>query len=115
MTNISRRDLAVLGTAGIAAVALSPAGAAIASEPQMGPGKTNLTPEQALARLREGNARFVRNERPISDISTKRRLEVAKGQGPFAALVGCGVVVTELVEALRYVGHQFAVGFHLLD
>ena len=89
MTNISRRDLAALGTAGIAAVALSTAGAAIASEPQMGPGKTNLTPEQALARLREGNARFVRNERPVSDISTKRRLEVAKGQGPFAALVGC--------------------------
>lgn len=88
MTNISRRDLALLGTVGVAAAAITGSGIAVASE-MKGPGKTSLAPQQALARLREGNGRFVRDEKPSSDISTKRRLALAKGQGPFAALVGC--------------------------
>jgi carbonic anhydrase len=37
----------------------------------------------------EGNRRFVADQDSSADISTKRRLELARGQGPFAALVGC--------------------------
>ena len=48
-----------------------------------------LTPEQALSRLREGNRRFVADQPANPDISTSRRLQLAKGQQPFAALVGC--------------------------
>ncbi len=48
-----------------------------------------MTPDQALARLIEGNRRFVADRPAIADISTQRRLELAKGQQPFAALVGC--------------------------
>lgn len=48
-----------------------------------------MTPEQALERLREGNRRFVADQPALVDISTQRRLELAKGQQPFAALVGC--------------------------
>lgn len=48
-----------------------------------------MTPDQALARLREGNRRFVADQPAHPDISTKRRLELAQGQQPFAALVGC--------------------------
>lgn len=48
-----------------------------------------LTPDQALARLREGNSRFVADQPIVPDITTRRRLELAKGQKPFAALVGC--------------------------
>lgn len=48
-----------------------------------------LSPEQALERLREGNRRFVADQPAPVDISTHRRLELAKGQRPFAALVGC--------------------------
>lgn len=89
MTGISRRELAALGAASVAAVALAKGSAAVASEPRVGPGKTKLSAEQALTRLREGNARFVRDDKEVADISTKRRLELAKGQGPFAALIGC--------------------------
>jgi len=47
------------------------------------------TPDQALARLIEGNRRFVADQPAQPDISTRRRLELAQGQRPFAALVGC--------------------------
>lgn len=48
-----------------------------------------LSADEALERLREGNRRFVADEQPEADISTARRLAIAKGQTPFAALVGC--------------------------
>jgi carbonic anhydrase len=45
---------------------------------------------QALERLREGNRRFVTDER-ISDafVSQSRRAELADGQQPFAIILGC--------------------------
>lgn len=48
-----------------------------------------MTPNQALDRLREGNRRFVADQPAPVDISTRRRLALAKGQKPFAALIGC--------------------------
>jgi carbonic anhydrase len=48
-----------------------------------------MSPDQALERLREGNSRFVADQPAQPDISTRRRLELAKGQKPFAALIGC--------------------------
>jgi carbonic anhydrase len=48
-----------------------------------------MTPEMALQRLKDGNRRFVADQPAQSDISTQRRLEIAKGQQPFAALIGC--------------------------
>jgi len=48
-----------------------------------------MTPDEALDRLREGNRRFVADQPVQVDISTHRRLELAKGQKPFAVLVGC--------------------------
>jgi carbonic anhydrase len=44
--------------------------------------------EQALQRLLEGNRRYVAN-RPALDESPRRRIEVAQGQKPFAAILGC--------------------------
>jgi carbonic anhydrase len=74
-------------TAGAAMVATAaPAAAAADSKPSA---KSGLTPDQALAKLVEGNRRFVADQNPVADISTKRRLEIAKSQAPFAALVGC--------------------------
>ena len=81
----------VLGMAAIAtggAAMLSASGAA-AADPVTGPPRTSLTPVQALARLMDGNRRFVADEDNVSDLSTRRRLELARGQAPFAALVGC--------------------------
>ncbi|HEV7342520.1 MAG TPA: carbonic anhydrase [Sphingopyxis sp.] len=81
-----RRSLMV--AAGVAA-----ATAAVASTPAVAaadaPTKTNLTPSQALARLMEANRRFVTDRRNPAAIGTAERLRLAKGQAPFAALVGC--------------------------
>lgn len=47
------------------------------------------SPEAALARLKEGNAAFVADSPIPTDISRERRLTLARGQQPFATLVGC--------------------------
>jgi carbonic anhydrase len=45
---------------------------------------------EALARLREGNQRFVANVRgPDAFVSHTRRIELTKGQQPFAIILGC--------------------------
>jgi carbonic anhydrase len=52
--------------------------------------KTDLTADQALALLKEGNERFVNGSAPApSAQSRERRLEIARGQTPFAVLVSC--------------------------
>jgi carbonic anhydrase len=51
--------------------------------------KTDLTPDQALARLKEGNAAFVKGGACVPTGGPARVAELAKGQGPFAVIVGC--------------------------
>ena len=51
--------------------------------------KTSLTPDQALARLKKGNADFLADKAEVSPQDHNRRLEIARGQAPFAVLVGC--------------------------
>ena len=51
--------------------------------------RTDLTPDQALALLKEGNQKFV-TEAPFRGVQGRdRRVEIARGQTPFAVLVGC--------------------------
>lgn len=50
---------------------------------------TQPTPDEALERLKAGNARFVTDQAPAADLSHTRRMEIAKGQHPFATLIGC--------------------------
>lgn len=50
---------------------------------------TELTPEQALKLLLEGNERFVSRRRQNPHQSFTRIEEVAKGQKPFASILGC--------------------------
>ena len=45
-------------------------------------------PEQTLQRLLEGNRRFVESKSTL-DESEMRRIEVSKGQNPFAMILGC--------------------------
>jgi carbonic anhydrase len=73
-------------SAGAAMVAAASPAMAVGEEKAKAAG---LTPDQALAKLIDGNRRFVADQNPVTDISTKRRLEIAKSQAPFAALVGC--------------------------
>ncbi len=52
-------------------------------------GKTLLSADDALSRLKEGNRRFVADQPVQADISSKRRMAIAQGQAPFAAIVAC--------------------------
>ena len=47
------------------------------------------TPDEALQRLKDGNAAFIADHPINVDTSRQRRLELAQGQQPFATLVGC--------------------------
>ena len=47
------------------------------------------TPDEALRRLKDGNAAFISDEPVAADTSRDRRLALAEGQQPFATLVGC--------------------------
>lgn len=51
--------------------------------------QTRIFPEESLARLKEGNKRFVtgKSSKPRQDFS--RIKEVSEGQYPFATIVGC--------------------------
>ena len=49
----------------------------------------NLTPQQVLTILQEGNQRFVSNERLQRDIYRQIRVTADEGQHPIAAVLGC--------------------------
>ena len=49
----------------------------------------DITPDEALNMLLAGNKRFVTNKRQYPDQDAKRIAEVAKGQFPFASVLGC--------------------------
>ena len=68
------------------------AGAALALPPQApaaGGPRTSLTPDQALAALKEGNDKFI-TDAPFRGVQGReRRIEIARGQAPIAVLVSC--------------------------
>ena len=49
----------------------------------------SVSPQAALARLKEGNARFVANTQSQDHPTAKHRAETAQTQSPFAIIVGC--------------------------
>ena len=48
-----------------------------------------ITPADALARLREGNRRFVENQTTGTALSHQARAALVAGQAPFAIVLGC--------------------------
>lgn len=96
MTDVTRRFLmsgACCGAAGLAlghtttGYAAQPAAAKLAHPP--GHARTNLTADQALELLKRGNRGFI-SESPVQSTTGRaRRLEIARGQTPFAVLVSC--------------------------
>ena len=51
--------------------------------------RNTLTADQALGRLRQGNVDFVDDRQHVVAMNHQRRLEIAKGQTPFAVLADC--------------------------
>ena len=64
------------------------AGIAGAVEVQTSASQAAMTPDQAIERLKEGNARFVANKTKARDWTAKV-VATASGQYPFAAVLGC--------------------------
>jgi carbonic anhydrase len=65
-------------------------GLALPGHPAFAAGpKTTMTPDQALAALKEGNDKFVTDAPYRQATDRTRRLEIARGQTPFAVLVSC--------------------------
>jgi carbonic anhydrase len=58
---------------------------AAAAPPQAQP----ATPDEALRRLRAGNARFVRGKTTAPRATNARRAKLVEGQAPFAVVLGC--------------------------
>lgn len=92
----SRRSMLTTTGAGVmaAAAATIPGTPGLAATPAAAPaptkgGKTLLTPDEALALLKEGNERFLTDSPVRRAVGRQRRLEIAKGQAPFAAYVTC--------------------------
>jgi carbonic anhydrase len=93
---LSRRSLVK-----VAGVSLMGAGAftaglagtgAIAAEPPTSKGEkgeNDITPEEALKNLMDGNKRFVEGKPQTPNRTMARLKEVAKGQKPYAAFLGC--------------------------
>lgn len=52
-------------------------------------GYADLTPDEALQLLIDGNEAFLNGRLPNPDLTAERRLELAKGQAPFVAYVTC--------------------------
>jgi carbonic anhydrase len=87
--NISRRNSLkfVAGAIGTGILAAR-AGAELAA-PQPVIAQNNITPDQALQLLIDGNQRFVNAMRQNPNQSWTRITEVAPSQAPFAAILGC--------------------------
>ncbi|VXD13041.1 carbonic anhydrase [Planktothrix paucivesiculata] len=89
--NISRRNLLKFG-AGVAGTAALTAGlgtkiSGFKTQPAVA--QNNITPDEALNQLLEGNRRFIENKRKSPNQTLTRVQEVAKGQTPFAAILSC--------------------------
>lgn len=88
---ISRRNLLKFG-AGVAGTAVLTVGlgtkvSLFKAQPAVA--QNNITPEEALKQLLEGNQRFIENKRKSPNQTITRVQEVAQGQAPFAAILSC--------------------------
>jgi carbonic anhydrase len=83
--SISRRGFLGCACCGAAALAVSATPALSATGP-----KTTLTPDQALKLLKDGNDAFITDAPYRREAQNRdRRVEIARGQTPFAVLVSC--------------------------
>ena len=98
-SGLARRTFITLGAAGAAAFGLG--GAARAASP--------LSPDQALAELKSGNARYVAHPELCAIDVANQRSAVAAGQAPWATILGCADsrLPPELIFGGRGLGELF--------
>lgn len=84
----ARRQFITRSAAGLAAGALALTGITAPAR-AAGVPPTSLTPDEALAKLKEGNTRYVKTPELCEADMLKRREQVAKGQAPWATILTC--------------------------
>lgn len=89
ITNLSRRNLIKYGAGFVGTGLLAAAIGLNPQNPQPILAQNDMTPEGALAKLMEGNKRFVSMKQKNPNQYLARLQEVAKGQNPFAAVLSC--------------------------
>jgi carbonic anhydrase len=82
--NIGRRSFLALASAGIVASAISPMAAFAAPGPT-----TDVTADQALAKLKAGNDKYIAAPQVCAADLANARQQVANSQKPWATIVGC--------------------------
>ncbi|MEH2074248.1 MAG: carbonic anhydrase [Nostoc sp.] len=91
--NLSRRSLFKFGAGaigtGVLTAGLGSNLLAAEKTPPAPPAENDITPDKALQELLDGNDRFVKRKRRNPDQTYSRLIEVAKGQKPFASILGC--------------------------
>lgn len=89
--NISRRNLLKFGAgvAGTAALTVGLGTKISGFKTQPAIAQNNITPDEVLKQLLEGNQRFIENKRKNPNQTITRVQEVAQGQAPFAAILSC--------------------------
>lgn len=86
---LPRRQFLKCGCALGVGVGIAAGGAWAAHAATHGAGHSGLTPDEALQKLKEGNAAY-RAELPACTVQVQaRRIEIAAGQAPFCVLVSC--------------------------
>ena len=85
---IGRRDFLKASAAGLIAASLVPGAGGAAAFAAEGPA-TALTPDEALAALKSGNARYVADPELCAVDLAGRRHSVAAHQAPWATIIGC--------------------------
>ena len=86
LRHASLRSLALAGAAG----GLSGfTGFSESSQTAGGQRTAPLTPDESLAKLKQGNRDFLAGKIRTASTDKERRLQLARNQTPFAVLVGC--------------------------
>lgn len=86
---ISRRNLFKFGATAVGTGLVTSKLGADLFDPPAANAKQNLTPDLAIQELLQGNKRFSSQKLNQPNRGTFRLREVAKGQKPFAAILGC--------------------------
>ncbi|MEH2141064.1 carbonic anhydrase [Nostoc sp.] len=87
--NFSRRSLFKFGAGAIGTGVLTAGLSSNLLAAEKKSVKDDITPDKALQELLDGNERFAKRKRRNPDQSYSRLVEVAKGQKPFASILGC--------------------------
>lgn len=88
-----REFLAAAGIAGLAAAAVGGCSSSertvVHGEHGISEDTVGLTPQQAMTKIEDGNARFVAMKEIEPNVSSDRLMAVARGQRPFVGVLGC--------------------------